>query len=275
MITTLSGDALTLDRGGRRLFEGLSFQLRAGEALALTGPNGAGKTSLLRAVAGLLRPAEGAVRFSGPGGDLDPPDARAAGLHWLGAQDGLKAGRTAEEELRFWGAWTCGSSSSNGEQGSANPRRAGVSDQAPHAFSLPEWGGWLDGAETGGGGRSTPRRRWAPPRSPTLAAARPSLPTSGEGDAVGAALAALGLAEHARTAVRRLSTGQRRRLALARLLTRPRALWLLDEPLAPLDAGWRARVGELMRAHLDGGGLILAAVHDPLPVPHRTVQVGA
>ena len=79
---------------------------------------------------------------------------------------------------------------------------------------------------------------------------------------------------HARTAVRRLSTGQRRRLSLARLVASPRPLWLLDEPLTPLDAAWRARVGELMRAHLDGGGLILAAVHDPLPVPARELPVG-
>jgi heme exporter protein A len=75
--------------------------------------------------------------------------------------------------------------------------------------------------------------------------------------------------------VRRLSAGQRRRLALARLLAAPRSLWLLDEPLSPLDAEWRARFGELMGAHLAGGGLILAAVHDPLPVPALELEVGA
>lgn len=67
--------------------------------------------------------------------------------------------------------------------------------------------------------------------------------------------------------IRRLSAGQRRRLALARLLAAPRVLWLLDEPLSPLDAGWRTRFGGIMQRHLDGGGMILAAVHDPLPVP--------
>ena len=46
--------------------------------------------------------------------------------------------------------------------------------------------------------------------------------------------------------VRRLSAGQRRRLALARLIAAPRPLWLLDEPLSPLDAGWRSRFGEIM-----------------------------
>lgn len=73
--------------------------------------------------------------------------------------------------------------------------------------------------------------------------------------------------------VRRLSAGQRRRLALARLLAAPRPLWLLDEPASPLDSGWRARLGELMAEHLAGGGMILAAVHDPLPVPADEVRI--
>ena len=62
---------------------------------------------------------------------------------------------------------------------------------------------------------------------------------------------------------------------MARLLAAPRPLWLLDEPLAPLDSVWRARLGELMAAHVAGGGMILAAVHDPLPLPSRGVEVGA
>jgi heme exporter protein A len=73
--------------------------------------------------------------------------------------------------------------------------------------------------------------------------------------------------------VRRLSAGQRRRLALARLLAAPRPLWLLDEPLSPLDAGWRTRFGAMMHAHLDGGGMILAAVHDPLPIPAMSLEI--
>lgn len=75
--------------------------------------------------------------------------------------------------------------------------------------------------------------------------------------------------------VRRLSAGQRRRLALARLLAAPRPLWLLDEPLSPLDAHFRARFGEIMQGHLDGGGLILAAVHDPLPIRAKSLELSA
>lgn len=75
--------------------------------------------------------------------------------------------------------------------------------------------------------------------------------------------------------VRRLSAGQRRRLAMARLLAAPRALWLLDEPLSPLDTRWREAFGGLMRRHLDDGGLILAAVHDPLPIPAVSLELVA
>lgn len=73
--------------------------------------------------------------------------------------------------------------------------------------------------------------------------------------------------------VRRLSAGQRRRLAMARLVAAPRPLWLLDEPLSPLDAHWRQVFGGLMRRHLDEGGLILAAVHDPLPLPAVSLEL--
>ena len=75
--------------------------------------------------------------------------------------------------------------------------------------------------------------------------------------------------------VRRLSAGQRRRLSLARLLASPRSLWLLDEPLSPLDADWRVRFGQIMAGHLAGGGMIIAAVHDPLPIPAKAVEIAA
>jgi heme exporter protein A len=59
MITELKVANLAIVRGDRLLFEGLDFSLTAGQAMSVTGRNGAGKTSLLRAIAGFLRPAQG------------------------------------------------------------------------------------------------------------------------------------------------------------------------------------------------------------------------
>lgn len=73
--------------------------------------------------------------------------------------------------------------------------------------------------------------------------------------------------------VRRLSAGQKRRLTLARLLAAPRTLWLLDEPLSPLDAVWRTRFGDIMADHLKAGGMIVAAIHDPLPIAARALEI--
>ena len=107
MIHTLALSGLTVSRGERRLFDGLDLTLRAGEILTLTGANGAGKTSLLRAIAGLLRPRRGrpspfttatAIRWTSE-------QARGRETHFLGHLDGLKGGRTAREELGFQCDW--------------------------------------------------------------------------------------------------------------------------------------------------------------------------
>ncbi len=204
MIEALRIENLALSRGDRRLFDTLDLSLATGEAVALTGRNGAGKTSLLRAVAGFIRPDAGTIRFEGEDGELDPEEARSRAIHLLGHQDGLKPARTGWEELAFQVRWTGGS----------------------------------------------------------LAAAK-------------VACERLDLTALCELEVRKLSAGQRRRLSLARLVASPRPLWLLDEPLAPLDAERRAAFGALMQAHLDGGGMILAAVHDPLPIPARGVEIAA
>jgi len=99
--------------------------------------------------------------------------------------------------------------------------------------------------------------------------------TGGNRAAARDAAARLGLTRLLDLPVRVLSAGQRRRLALARLIASPRALWLLDEPLSPLDTESRALFGEIMGEHLARGGLMLAAVHDPLPIPAREIRVGA
>ena len=80
------------------------------------------------------------------------------------------------------------------------------------------------------------------------------------------ALAALGIERLADLPAAMFSAGQKRRLALARLLIAPRPLWLLDEPLTSLDADGQAVFASLARAHLQRGGLIVAATHAPLGI---------
>ncbi len=96
----------------------------------------------------------------------------------------------------------------------------------------------------------------------------------GEATALAAALAAVGLDHIADLPAAYLSAGQRRRLSIARLLAVRRPLWLLDEPTSSLDAGGQAMMTEVMRAHLAGGGLIVAATHLPLGVAARELRIG-
>lgn len=70
--------------------------------------------------------------------------------------------------------------------------------------------------------------------------------------------------------VRYLSTGQRKRAALARVLGQAAPLWLLDEPLSGLDTASQGLVSELVRGHCAGGGIALIASHQPLDVPGMT-----
>ncbi|HYD14668.1 MAG TPA: heme ABC exporter ATP-binding protein CcmA [Allosphingosinicella sp.] len=80
-------------------------------------------------------------------------------------------------------------------------------------------------------------------------------------------LAAMGLAPLAAVPVRMLSTGQRKRAALARVIAAGAPLWLLDEPGNGLDADGLRQLEAAMAAHRAGGGAILAATHQPLALP--------
>jgi heme exporter protein A len=200
----LVGERLSSIRGGRTLYQELSFAVEAGEALLVLGPNGVGKTTLLRTVAGLLPPAGGQVRLA----DGQAGDAVAASSHYVGHLNALKARLTVQENATFWAQFL------------------GDGDARPQA-------------------------------------------------AVASALAAFGLAELRDVPVGYLSAGQRRRLGLARVLLAQRPIWLLDEPAASLDEAAQGLLARTINAHLAGGGLVLAATHQPLGLArHRELHLG-
>src|SRR5437763_3450421 len=185
---------LACRRGGRPVFGDLSFTLRAGELLALTGRNGSGKTTLLRALALLVGPDAGSIRWQGEEVARDR-EAWRRQIAWLGHLDGLKGDLTVGENLAI-------------------------------ACRLRE--------------------------------ERP--------DRIGRALAAFDLEGLVDRPVRTLSTGQRRRAALARVIAAAAPLWLLDEPLNALDAPSQVALQAALAQHLAAGGLAIAATHAPLDV---------
>jgi heme exporter protein A len=191
----LWSDTLTCRRGGRRVFTDLAFRVAPGEALIVTGPNGAGKSSLLRLLAGLGQPAEGAI-YWGRDNIADDPVSHRARTAYLGHLDGIKP-------------------------------RATVADHLALAATLA-------GTEAA------------------------QVPTVAERVGLGGLLARPG---------RLLSAGQRRRVGLGRLLLSGARLWLLDEPTNALDAAGQTVLAGLLRAHLAGGGMIVAATHQGLNLP--------
>ena len=82
------------------------------------------------------------------------------------------------------------------------------------------------------------------------------------------ALSILNVPQCAQLPVKVLSAGQRRRVALARVLLSTSILWILDEPITNLDAAGIELVEGLMAQHLERGGMILTAAHQSLLVSH-------
>lgn len=200
MISSLTAENLVCVRGDRRLFQGLSFRVRAGQALAVEGANGAGKTTLLRMIAGFLAPAAGRILVNSENRDSDDAEERGRLVGWLGHHDGLKPQLTVLEQLSFFA----------------------------HLY----------------GCKADP-----------------------------AVLETVGLSRQADLPCRYLSAGQKRRLALARLLSSERPLWLLDEPFAALDTAGQSAVGQLMTRHCGEGGIIIAATHDPLGLGNESLKL--
>lgn len=222
MIASLTAEKLTLQRGSRRLFDNLSFCVKAGQALALEGANGAGKTSLLRLIAGFLPQASGRVFVTQGTTEIDEAEERGQFIGWLGHQDALKASFTVSEQLAFFGKLY------------ARPLRRPEGDTSPVKTGEERVAALLAQANL---------------------------------------LEQVGLTRQAELPCRYLSAGQRRRLALARLLLSQRPLWLLDEPFAALDSAGKALIARLIAMHCGQGGIVLAATHDPLGLGNESLKL--
>jgi heme exporter protein A len=90
-------------RGERPVFRGVSFALEPGAGLILRGPNGSGKSSLLRILAGFLKPVGGSIAWDGEN-MAAAPDAHNARCHYVGHLEAVKATLTVAEHLTFWAA---------------------------------------------------------------------------------------------------------------------------------------------------------------------------
>ncbi len=238
----LTLSALVVGRGAVAVAGPFDMLVSAGEALVVTGPNGAGKSTLLRTLAGLLPPISGSVRLEGLAASDGEPAARLADVaHYVGHRHGMKSQITVGENLAFWARYLGGPTM-------GSDSRAG------------------DGAGPSVGERPplSPKRRQ--PSGPTV------LPPA-------EALAAVGLPGLDAIPFGYLSAGQQRRASLARLLVAHRPVWILDEPTSALDIASQARFADLVKRHIETGGIAIAATHHPLGLEsaktlHITPPVG-
>ncbi len=88
-----------------------------------------------------------------------------------------------------------------------------------------------------------------------------------------AALERAGLADYENTQARKLSSGQRRRLALARLMITDARIWILDEPFAALDDTGKKLVKEMLTEHAATGGATVVATHEPVDIQHFKITI--
>lgn len=100
-MTRFHGQKLVCVRSEHMVFRRLDFDLSSGDALILIGPNGSGKSSLLRMMAGLLRPYDGQLLWDGEDA-LDDFDQHGANLHYVGHHDAVKSVLTVAENIKFW-----------------------------------------------------------------------------------------------------------------------------------------------------------------------------
>jgi len=109
-MSLFAGKNLACRRGGRSVFEGLSFSVSPGDALLVLGANGSGKSSLLRVLSGLLKPADGELLWEDrPLSEMEE-DVRG-NICYLGHHDAVKPVLTVEENLAFWASLQDGAAS--------------------------------------------------------------------------------------------------------------------------------------------------------------------
>lgn len=88
-------EGLSLARGGRTLFEGIDLAAGSGDFVEIRGANGSGKTSLLRAIAGFLKPRAGRIRF-------ERTDDPSLSVHYFGHLNALKGAVSVDAHVRYW-----------------------------------------------------------------------------------------------------------------------------------------------------------------------------